>query len=104
MVVKKKKTVKVEAVDLEEEKLQMLMGNLQQHLLKSIYFCGCFPNPTWEKSSDHHTGREALQTSSLLQEVFQEYRNIPGNCWNAVIQNATNMFLCCHADSTNLKC
>lgn len=42
MVVKKKKTVKVEAVDLEEEKLQMLLGNWKLHLLKSISFAGVF--------------------------------------------------------------
>lgn len=35
MVVKKKKAAKVEAVDLEEEKLQMLLGNWKLHLLKT---------------------------------------------------------------------
>lgn len=41
-MVVKKKTVKVEAVDLEEEKLQMLLGNWKLHLLKSISFAGVF--------------------------------------------------------------
>lgn len=44
-MVVKKKTVKVEAVDLEEEKLQMLIGNrtdMQQSLLQSVYFAAVF--------------------------------------------------------------
>lgn len=41
-MVVKKKTVKVEAVDLEEEKLQMLLGNWKLRLLKSISFAGVF--------------------------------------------------------------
>lgn len=45
MVVKKKKTVKVEAVDLEEEKLQMLMGNFATAPPKIYLFLWVFSKP-----------------------------------------------------------